>query len=250
MKRIALLVLVLSMILSCALAAPLEAAPGFEGAVYFPEGSDESTASYRFMYRFPQVVAQSEADEAINAFFSYQLNDALMFSAPLHAEGAEENAGAYTQIAYQITCNDDEYFSVLFSQEQFQGAASNNNWTAFTFFRQGENAGEPVSLANILGLSNPLENDGLGYERSTEQSSVLVYDLIWEIIEEKMQNGEGDFFEGLTKADLEAEFYPENDFYMDQDRNLVFFIQPAMIATSAAGILTFPFSIDELLSEL
>jgi len=223
---------------------------GYEGVAFFPEDSDEITAVYRFIYRYPGIESQYESDDAINEFFDYQFNDALAFTAPLFAMEAEENSGSYTRVDYQITCNDAVFFSTLFSCEHFFGASSGNFWMAYSFLRQGEGAGMVLSLADILGLTSPNEDDGLAYERMTRQSNELIYDLIWEIILEQLYVAGYDYYEGLTREDLVAEFYPENDFYIDQNHTLVFFIQPTMIASAASGMLLFPFSIDELLSEL
>lgn len=250
MKRILALVLALTMWVSLAFAAPLTEAAPLEGMACYPEGSDEATASYRFIYSYPQIVPESEGDNAINEFFDYQMNDALSFSAPLYAQDAEEGGASYTKISYQTTCNNDDYYCVLMTQEQFFGSAATDTWRAYAFARQGEEAGMVVNLADILSLSSPTNDDGLAYERSTQKANEMVYALVWEIIAQQIASEKHDYFEALSMDDLRAEFYPESDFYIDSDGNVVFFIQPAMIASSAAGMLTFPFSIDELVSEL
>ena len=57
-------------------------------------------------------------------------------------------------------------------------------------------------------------------------------------------------FDDLTREELEAQFYPEEDFYLDENGNPVFYVQPSYIASSAEGVLTFPFTLEELLDEL
>ena len=250
MKRSACFIIALLLIFGAGCADTAEPAEDLQGTVYFPEGSNEQTAAYRVSYRYPQVAVQTEADEAINAFFDYLMNDMLSFTAPLFAQEAESGSGAYTTIDYRVTCSNEQYFCVLFSQEQFFGAATGFSIAAYPFLRLGDDAGMIVGLPHLLGLAAPGDHEGLAYERAAQRANHLIYELVWEIIEEEMTEPGHRYFDGLTADDLKAEFYPESDFYLDEDGNPVFFIQPAMIAAGAAGILLFPFSIDELLSEL
>ncbi len=254
MKKLLVLVLTLLVFTSTALASPLETSANLEGSVYFPEGADQSSAVFSFSYQFPCIVPQREDDKAINEHFDYMMSDLISFTAPLYAQEALDNqaipGGAYLNVASQITCNTEDYFSVLVTQEHFFGASVGETWIGYVFKRSGADAGMVLSLANVLSLSTATSDDGFAYERVTQKADDLVYELIWDIISEQMENNATDYFEGLTIDDLKAEFYPESDFYMDENQNVVFFIQPAMIATEAAGLLVYPFSIDELLSEL
>jgi len=250
MKRAFIIMLALTMLIGTVWAGPLDITDGLEGSAYYPEESAKETAAYLVTYRYPMVVPQYDSDADINVFFEYLMNDFLLFTAPMFAEEAIEDIPCYTHVNYQVTCNDSVYFSVLFTLEQFMGAATGENLTAYSFMRQGDYAGAVLSLADIMCVSDPNIKDGLMYERATNKVNNLVYDLIWEIIDEQIAESSFDYYEGLTIDDLKAEFYPESDFYIDQDHNVVFFIQPAMISMAAAGVLRYTFSIAELMSEL
>jgi len=250
MKKMLLLVLALFLLPLSALAAPLEMNPASEGVLYFPEGSSAEDAAFVFSYNLPTIIAQSEDDNAINEHFNYIIGDLVSFDAPLSALAAADVPGSYLHVTNQITCNTDQYFCVLVNRESFSGASVGENWIAYAFARNSDEAGFVLSLANLLNLSGAANDDGLAYERATKKANDLVYELIWDIISEQMESPANDFFEGLTIDDLKAEFYPESDFYLDEDQNIVFYIQPAMIATGVAGLLTYSFSVEELLSEL
>lgn len=240
------------LLMNHAMAAPLSFDKQLEGTVYYPEDATPETATFQFSYQYPQIIPASETDTAINQHFAYLMSDMLSFTIPLHIQDVIDSAltSAYINLTYEISCNNDEYFSVLIHQEKMLGAAVNESNTAYVFKRNGIGAGMVLSIADILGLSSPNDDDGFSYERATQKADDLVYELVWDIIAEHISQGDLSYFEGLSIDDLKAEFYPENDFYLDSDSNVVFFIQPALIAANAAGTLTFSFSIEELLSEL
>lgn len=233
-------------------AAPLEMKEELAGQVVYPEGAASEDVVFTFTYAYPQFVAEHESDEAINDDFAYMHSDMLNFTAPLLYQAALDTDDAVTSntVSYQITRNDDEYLSILMLSEQMSGVSLYENWTAYVYARQGDGAGKVMTLPEILGTQDPLEEDEKVIERACRKANELVCTLVWEIIEEEMDAGEGSYFEGLTEEDLAAEFYPESDFYLDGNGNLVFFIQPGMISSEAAGHLIFPFSLDELMSEL
>jgi hypothetical protein len=250
MKKLLFLFIVLLVFPFTAFAAPLDMNPNLEGTLYFPEGSTADNAGFTFTYTLPSIVAQNEDDNAINEHFEYMMNDMISFDVPIFAASTADVPGAYLHVTSQITCNSDEYFCVLVNRESFSGASVGENWLAYSFARNSDDAGYVLSLANILKLSAAANDDGLAYERATQKANDLVYELIWDIICEQMDSTANDYFEGLSVEDLHAEFYPESDFYLDQDSNIIFYIQQGMVATETAGLLTFSFSIDELLSEL
>ena len=93
-----------------------------------------------------------------------------------------------------------------------------------------------------------LEEEGRRAQRRAERGRAAAYDLIWRIVERDSQNADGDYLDGLTKEQVTGAFSPESDFYLDQDGNVVFFIQAGEIAGEIAGVLRFPFAPAELLS--
>ena len=79
-------------------------------------------------------------------------------------------------------------------------------------------------------------------------ASTLGYGLVWQIIQEQVSMGQIDYDPDLTREELQTVFFPESDFYMDENGNFVFYIQAGAIAGEVNGILTYPFSLAELLS--
>jgi hypothetical protein len=243
----AVLILLCVSLVTSALGEGLALAQPLAGETAFPEGSTEDNARFLLTYAYPQVVAQQETDNSINAFYADALEELTGFTAPFLFEEAGEGADAgvpgYLNINYQVTANTEDFFSVILTQEQFMGAAAAQTMTANVFARHGDGAGGIAMLPDVLGIA---PEDEVGATNATD----TVYNLVWEIITEQIQTGTVEYFEDLTKEDLLAEFFPETDFYLDEQGNLVFFIQPGMIASEAAGPLTFPFAPAELDSEM
>ena len=44
--------------------------------------------------------------------------------------------------------------------------------------------------------------------RATAKADKLVYDLVWEIIEQQQAEGTVTYYDDLTREELEAQFYP------------------------------------------
>lgn len=230
-------------------AVGLEPAEPLCGARCYPEGTAEDQADYVFRYTFPQFQASGEADEAINAYYLAVSQDMASAMVEQNAEEAglareEGMPPASTEIGYQIMQNSGRYLSVVLTSRQFIGNAESESISADTFARDGLYAGQPLTLSQVLGLEQ--EGDELSSEESIAES--LAYRLVWEIVEQGSQNVDADYLDGLSEDGLRAAFSPESDFYLDEDGNIVFFIQAGVLAGEVAGILTFPFAPAELFS--
>ena len=228
------------------LADALQLAQPLTGQYAYPEGSTAENAEFMFTYSYPQIEPQQETDANINTYYSDVLEEMVNFTVPMYAQsgdGANSDVPMYMNVNFEVTANNDDYFSAVVTKEQFIGVSISQTLEACTFARKGDYAGGVVSLPAVLGI---LEED----EMAATAAIDTVYELVWQIITEQIQAGTVDYFEELTEEDLFAEFYPETDFYLDQSGNLVFFIQPSMVASNAAGLLTFPFSPAEILGEM
>lgn len=250
-KSIALLLMLSLLAVPCALAEEVRVAGEKAGEVYMPEGSDAQTARYVYRYSYPLMEETGENAQMINEFYDYLISDAEAFMIPMTFETLEESpVQCYTAITSQVMCNNAEYFSVLVTTESFIGAETSQVLAGHTFALQGGKAGSCISLPYLLGLLEADENDTWMQDRATAKADQLVYNLVWSIIEEQKAEGVVAYYEDLTREELEAQFYPEEDFYLDENGNPVFYIQPSYIASSAEGVLTFPFTVEELLDEL
>ena len=252
MRRwIALLLFFSLLITPCALAEGVHVVGDNAGEVYCPEGSDAQTAQYVYRYQYPLLENTGETAQMINDFYDYLISDAKDFMIPMTYETLEVSpVQAYTAITSQVMCNNEDYFSVLVTTESFMGAETSQILAGHTFALQGGKAGTCISLPYLLGLLEADENDTWMQDRATAKATELVYGLVGSIIEEQKAEGIIAYYDDLTREELEAQFYPEEDFYLDENGNPVFYVQPSYIASSAEGVLTFPFTLEELLDEL
>ncbi len=241
------MVLTLGLLAKPALAQPLVQIQPLAGEAMFPEGSTVDNAQFLLTYAYPQVTPETNTDANINVFYQELATDLINETALVLFEQAgqsvESGIAAYMHINYQVTANTDHFFSVMLTQEQFMGVAESQTMMANVFARTGDSAGGLVTLPYVMGFA---DDD----EASATVLVDTVYRLVWDIIVEQMLNGTVEYYEELTEENLFSEFYPESDFYLDDQGNIVFFVQPSVIASNAAGLLTYPFSPDELLAEM
>lgn len=228
---------------------PLEVAQSLEGMWTYPQGVSPEEAGYVLRYAYPQFVAATEADQAINAYYQAVCQDLQNLLLPQNAEEIlslrEPGDPPYTaDLSWQVTSNTGQYLSVILSNKQFFGRTETESLQANVFARDGMYAGQMVSLSQVIGL----EQEGGEFDARSSYASQLVYKLVWEIICQQSASRQIDFLEGLTQERLQAQFSPETDFYLDEEENLVFFLQSGTIASEVEGYLTYPFSVAELLS--
>lgn len=224
------------------------------GVICYPEGSDETSALYVYRYSYPRVAGNSELAELINGVYEYQVEDAIAFRAPMAAEGIDPASGVQesTTITHEITCLNERYLSVKLTTVSAQGASVSTIVSANVFALTGPQAGNVTSLPYLLGLLDPDDEtaDEWLKNRQTTKADDCVRGLIWAIIEQQRADGSVAYDDDLTYETFADSFYPEEDFYLDADGNPVFFIQEAFIAPAAEGVLSFPFTLEELLDEL
>lgn len=251
MKKLLTLLLALMLLASSALADSLPLSE-LSGTYCYPEDADESSARYVYRYAYPQVDAEDDVALTINEFYAYLVDDAFGFAIPMAVEALEPDAAmqAVTQITSEVTCNSSDYLSVKVISESVTGAAASQVVSGHTFALTGAKAGTVTSLPYLLGLLEAGETDEWLLDRQTNKADDLVRTLVWDVIQEQLSSGEVDYYADLTYEQFAACFYPEEDFYMDGDGNLIFFVQESVIAPAASGVFYFPFSMEELLDEI
>jgi len=179
-----------------------------------------------FSYRLPQFESDDERAALINAYYQAYASNGF--------DGAVTDASVY--VDYEMASPEGRYLSVLLRFQSEGGMGLAETIHADTFALDGIYAGQRLSLSQLLGM----EDIGEDYLSET------VYSLIWLIVERDSLNAEGDYPEGITMEDVTAAINPQEDFYIDQDGNVVFYIQAGELAGEIAGILTFPFAPAEL----
>ena len=142
---------------------------------------------------------------------------------------------------YEITRNDAEYVSIVLHLRQLAGSGEVETLSADTFVR-----GEQPRKATLSELLNADATPQSADNTAGTDAADLVYGLIWEIIQVGMENVEGDYLDSLTLDSVRSALDPETDFYLDENGNIVFFIEPGLLAGEIAGVLLYPFSPYEL----
>lgn len=209
------------------------------GSVTRSDGAQAPQAAFSLFYELPQFEPRTEADEQINRYYQ-ELAQGMEAAAQTLTED-----GGDLRIAFEVTHNTARYVSVAVSRISQGGNAENEVLSADTFARDGVYAGQPLSLSQVLGLE-----EGPSFSGEETLAETLAYKLIWQMVQQEMQNIDSDFLDGLTEQNVRRALIPETDFYLDAEGNIVFFIQAGEVAGEIAGILRFPFSPAELLSAL
>ena len=251
MRKAIAFILALLFLFTCAYAEPLTQADDLAGTYYWPEGSDAQDAVFAYHYRFPQVAGEGSTVENINEFYQYQLSDECEFRVAMAGKAVQHpELDAYMDISYTVTVNDERYFGVFVRRETVADGERMVIFSSQVFGRESEKPGDVLTLAYILGVLAENTDDSWLQNRQTNWASECVRELVWEQIERKAKTDER--YAVLTREDLDYDFYPEEDFYFDGEKNaLVFFLQPYMSGDEEAEEpFLFPLTADEILDEL
>ena len=240
-KGIRLLAGLLAWALTGAAAEPMKMAGDLENTVRI--GLNDS-AAYVYSYRYPQADPSDPSADTVNAFYSYLASDAENFNIPMNADYYRTQNPAEdvtVRIDYEITCNNDDFLSVLIHTRQ----GDLNTWTGHTFSRKGLKTGSTVALPYLLGLLKDGENDTWLQERQTARANETVRGMVWE----RLRESRPELAETLGEEELEYVFYPEEDFYLDAEGNPVFYLQPGLTEEGGEA-LTFPIPAEDILDEM
>ena len=205
----------------------------------YPDGATEESASYILRFDYPRFEDSSDVFASINAYYEALSQDLLASEAPDEAALPGEPAH-YLNISYSLTCDTGDYLGVLLTSRQYLGNAEAETLTGNVFAKTGVYAGQPLTLSQVTGLE---QSDG-----ENSYAAQLAYQLVWQVIGDERAMAVRQYLDDLTQEELKAAFDPETDFYMDESENLVFYIQPGILAGEVEGTLTYPFSVSELLS--
>lgn len=243
MKKILLSILIAICCVQTVFAAPLELTDDLSGTEVYPY-EDGSGNAYTYSYRYPVIEAADEAAEAINAFYQSEVDYAQDFFVPMNAEYNESTGlAAWSTVDYTVMCNNDDYFSVLIKKEDLMDGEEYLRYAAHTFSRKNAKPGSSVALPYLLGILENDENDTWLQERQTEKLNALIRELVWLRMEETGLDG------NMEEELLDYIFYPEEDFYLNENGEPVFFLQPG-IAGNETELLRFEISLDEIFDEM
>ena len=201
-------------------------------------------AQYIYSVCYPQVDSTDPSAELINAFYRYRAEDAMGFEIPMNADfyrsqGTVENVTV--DISYEVTCNGEDFFSVLICTRQ--GALT--TYAGHTFSRKNIKPGSSVALPYLLGMLESEETDTWLQDRQTGKADSIVREMVWD----RMLDMDLKLREDLTEENLEYAFFPEEDFYLDEEQQPVFYLQPGF-AEDSETLIVIPISVEEILDEL
>ena len=253
MKRLALLSAVLFGMLSLfspVLADPMPQGTDLTGTVVIPYDADHPEAgSYTWTYVLP-LMDESDPDAyRVNSFYDYFISDSLENGVPLMAESwAESGVSCETSITYIPACNNDDYVSFLIRRCDTVGGEDRVVWEGHTFSRKNGMPNSTWTLPDLLGILEADDRSDTWLEnRQTEKANRIVRELVWDQLQAMdLPDRNPDFTEEM----LALVFYPEQDFYLDETGNPVFFLQPGDAAPASAGRLDFLVLLEDLMDEL
>jgi hypothetical protein len=258
MKRFAAVCMSLLLLVPVASADPLVLSENdlTETVTVFYNGQDDTDGRYIYSCRYPCVLQSDPEDLSafcINDYYGKKLQEYLDFYIPSQAQEYKSNyQNADIEVSYEVTCNNDDFFSVLIRRKGDIGGTAYEILEGNTFSRSGERIGTLTSLPVMLGILKDGESDEWLRDRQYQNVWEAVCTLIWDAIQENP--GSIEYYPDLSREDLESVIDPsislEQDFWMDETGNVVFFILPGRVAPADAGLVTFTFSLENLRDEL
>ena len=141
MKRILIMILILFLAAVPALADPLPLLEDYAGDIVVQyDETDPSAGVFSYSYRYPHPDEKAEGGPEINIFYTDLIGYDLGFTVPIIQE-AFEGFDSSTVITYTVTCNNDDYFSVLVRIEEQNPDITRVSWNAHVFSRKNGSPG-------------------------------------------------------------------------------------------------------------
>ena len=250
MKRILAVFLALFLFAVPAMAEPLPLLDDYAEDLVIPyDEADPSSGTFSYSYRYPHPDEEAEGGLEINTFYTDLIEYDLGFTVPIIQE-AFEGFDSSTVITYTVTCNNDDYFSVLIRREEINPDITRVSWNGHVFSRKNGSPGMTYTLPKVLGILSADESEEWLQNRQTEKADKLIREMVWNMIEE---NEAGIDYAGLTEDYLAGIFFPEENFYLDENGDPVFYLQPEDVYEEVpenAELLIFPISLEDILDEL
>lgn len=247
MKR--LMLLVMAGLLWMTSAAALSLTGTLEGVCTYPSGKAPEEAAYVYRYQFP--VFSEDCSDTINAVYTYEAEYIANFTTPVNGEMYGAGAEQYsTELTCTVTGLSEDYVSVQLLYTEVTGPEPTLHMAAHVFALTGSKAGTVISLPYCLGALKMDENDEWLIDRQTRKCDACVRRLVWEDLQERAARGLVTLYDDADEEFLEGCFYPEEDFFINDEGDFVFFLQPDSMCQAVDGIVTFTYSREDLLDEL
>lgn len=249
LKKICPILAFLLVLVSFAFAEPVSFIDDLTGNITLPyDSSDPASCSYTCIWAYPVLDGNDEFALAVNSFYQKKAEDAIVFDIPILAEcmiGCEYDTLCET--TYTVTCNNDSYLSFLFTQKEISSEYESIRYYGHTFSRMEIKPDSTVALPYLLGILSNGNNDTWLQDRQTDKADSIVRELVWE----QLINGESSsLYDWVTEEYFQEVFYPEEDFYLNENGNPVFFVLPGEIASEESGLLTFEIDLEDIMDEM
>ena len=228
-----------------------------EGEAFFP---NEKNWVYHFIYAYPRLTGDDYTTALINDTYEMALDEMVQLVLPMFANSPDMRYDGKNEIShnFSVTCNDGKLLSILQTKAQTRGGEGPIlTLEPLTFDVSGMYAGESLTLRGvtlILGGADPEKLEELAPEdvpalahiidgSSTEMAEALMPRLYAEF---QSLQADGIIQGQWTYEDFEDECSPANNFYADENGNLVFFFPPMMLKSPSFDVPLFSFTPEEL----
>ena len=251
MRRLLAGLLLICLLPVCpALADPLPLLEDYTESAVLPfDEEDPSSGQFVFTCRYPHADPDAPGGELVNHFYETKLRELRDFYIDHDFDTYQDECLNCTiESTYEVTCNNDAYFSVLIRKKVTTDDEEYESWTGHTFDRTNGLLNLSASLPVLLGRLTSGESDSWLEERESGKVSGAVISLSLDAVR---RNPEGiPYRSGLTKELLARCINPDEDFFLDETGNPVFFIFPGYIADPEEGYMTFSFSFRDIRDEM
>lgn len=209
------------------------------------DDSDPAAGTFTFSYRYPRVDSAEADADIVNGYYRDQIemNETNMY---FFADGYAAMGTSVTKdISYRITCNNDDYLSALMMQDLQIGDSHRIIWEGNTFSRKNGGISNTSNLPKLLGLLDTSEQDEFKIEKQARKVSEAVLEIILDMIDENPDRIPY-YYDLITYDYLLETVYPEEDFYLNENGDFVFFVNPGVIADESLGYMLFPIPFDDV----
>lgn len=247
MKKLLALLMALLMLPLAAFAESCTLGEDVTGEFIWPEGASDADALYIYRCRYPQLAEGPEGIDVINGVFQYLITDAVGFECPMNATAMQPGDPALiTDISYEVTHHSAEYLSIKIIKRVTWDGDTDEIISAYTFPLTGDTVGLAANLPNLLGILDVENADEWYRDRQIAKADSCARELVWAMLED----GDVPLLDGLTEEDFEWLFYPEEDFYLNENGDLVFFLQEGLLTPEEYGVILCPIPLETLLDEI
>ncbi len=252
MKRLTLLCALLVLLgITAAAAEPLRLDDDLAHTVTIPyDESDPAAGSYSYSYCFPHADESDPRAVQVNTLFEQKAELLEYGLIPMIAGGyMDDRIPFQLEMTYRITGSNDQYFSVLFIRRMVIDGSEEISWEGSTFDLLNGEIDSTFDLPRLLGILKTGAQSEFMENRQVEKASQAVRTLILDMIDENPDDIPYDDRE-FTDDYLKDMLFPEEDFYLDETGNPVFYVEPGILADESLGYLTFSIPLQDIRDEM